>query len=41
MLQRCRDYLGADHMFTLAAATNLINDRRAVGDLVGADGTGS
>lgn len=36
VLQRCRDYLGDDHMFTLTAATNLINDRRAVGDLVGA-----
>jgi tetratricopeptide (TPR) repeat protein len=35
--QRCRDYLGADHMYTLRAATNLINDRRAVGDLTGAE----
>jgi tetratricopeptide (TPR) repeat protein len=36
VLQRYRDYLGADHMFTVTAATNLINDRRAVGDLAGA-----
>ncbi len=35
--QRCRDYLGTDHMYTLRAATNLINDRRAVGDLTGAE----
>ena len=37
MLQRYRDYLGVDHMYTLRAATNLINDRRAVGDLLGAE----
>jgi tetratricopeptide (TPR) repeat protein len=37
LLQRCRDYLGVDHMNTLRAATNLINDRRAVGDLAGAE----
>jgi len=37
VLQRCRDYLGVDHMYTLRAATNLINDRRAVGDLAGAE----
>ena len=37
VLQRCRDYLGADHMYTLRAAANLINDRRAVGDLAGAE----
>jgi tetratricopeptide (TPR) repeat protein len=37
VLQRCRDYLGLDHMYTLRAATNLINDRRAVGDLAGAE----
>jgi tetratricopeptide (TPR) repeat protein len=37
VLQRCRDYLGVDHMYTLRAATNLINDRRAVGDLTGAE----
>jgi tetratricopeptide (TPR) repeat protein len=37
VLQRCRDYLGKDHMYTLRAASNLINDRRAVGDLPGAE----
>jgi len=37
VVQRCRDYLGADHMYTLRAATNLINDRRAVTDLAGAE----
>jgi tetratricopeptide (TPR) repeat protein len=37
VLQRCHDYLGTDHMYTLRAATNLINDRRAVGDLIGAE----
>jgi len=37
VLQRCRDYLGADHMYTLRAAADLINDRRAVGDLAGAE----
>jgi len=37
VLQRYRDYLGVDHMYTLRAATSLINDRRAVGDLVGAE----
>jgi tetratricopeptide (TPR) repeat protein len=37
VLQRCRDYLGPDHMYTLRAATNLINDRRAVGDLAGSE----
>jgi tetratricopeptide (TPR) repeat protein len=37
VLQRCRDYLGPDHMSTLRAATNLINDRRAVGDLARAE----
>ena len=37
VLQRYRDYLGADHIYTLRAATNLINDRRAVGDLAGAE----
>ena len=36
VLQRHRDHLGPDHMNTLAAAVNLINDRRAVGDLAGA-----
>jgi tetratricopeptide (TPR) repeat protein len=37
VLQRCRDYLGEDHMFTLRAAADLINGRRAVGDLAGAE----
>jgi tetratricopeptide (TPR) repeat protein len=36
-LQRYRDYLGADHMYTLRAAADLINNRRAVGDLAGAE----
>lgn len=36
VLQRHRDHLGPKHMNTLAAAVNLINDRRAVGDLAGA-----
>jgi len=37
VLQRCRDYLGVDHMYTLRAAAELINARRAVGDLIGAE----
>jgi tetratricopeptide (TPR) repeat protein len=37
VLQRCRDYLGVDHMYTLRAAADLINGRRAVGDLIGAE----
>jgi tetratricopeptide (TPR) repeat protein len=37
VLQRCRDYLGADHMYTLRSAADLINGRRAVGDLAGAE----
>lgn len=37
VLQRHRDHLGLDHMNTLTAAVNLINDRRAVGDLSGAE----
>ncbi|MGH3192746.1 MAG: FxSxx-COOH system tetratricopeptide repeat protein [Streptosporangiaceae bacterium] len=36
VVQRCREYLGADHMYTLRAAINLVNDRRAVGDLAAA-----
>jgi tetratricopeptide (TPR) repeat protein len=36
-LQRHRSHLGPDHMNTLTAAVNLINDRRAVGDLAGAE----
>jgi tetratricopeptide (TPR) repeat protein len=37
VVQRYRDYLGNDHMNTLQAATNLINARRAVDDLAGAE----
>jgi tetratricopeptide (TPR) repeat protein len=37
VLQRYRDYLGVDHMYTLWAAADLINGRRAVGDLAGAE----
>jgi tetratricopeptide (TPR) repeat protein len=37
VLQRCHDYLGVDHMYTLQAATNLVNDRRAVGYLASAE----
>jgi tetratricopeptide (TPR) repeat protein len=37
VLQRCRDYLGVDHMYTLRAAADLINGRRAVGDLPSAE----
>jgi tetratricopeptide (TPR) repeat protein len=35
-LQRCREYLGEDHMSTLKVASNLINDLRVIGDLDGA-----
>lgn len=37
VLQRYRDYLGIDHTYTLRAAANLINARRAVGDLADAE----
>ena len=37
VLHRFRDYLGVDHAHTLRAAANLINARRAVGDLIGAE----
>ncbi len=40
VVQRYRDYLGRDHVYTLRAATNLINDRRAMGDLVRAEDLG-
>lgn len=40
VVQRCRDYLGQDHTYTLRAAANLINDRRAVGELAGAESLG-
>jgi hypothetical protein len=35
-----RDYLGLDHAHTLRAAANLINDRRAVGELAIAEDLG-
>jgi tetratricopeptide (TPR) repeat protein len=37
VLDRSRNYLGVDHMNTLRVAANLINARRAVGDLAGAE----
>jgi tetratricopeptide (TPR) repeat protein len=37
VVQRYRDYLGLDHAHTLRAAANLINDRRAVGELATAE----
>ena len=40
VVQRYRDYLGPDHLETLRAAANLINDRRAVGDLARAEELG-
>jgi tetratricopeptide (TPR) repeat protein len=40
VVQRYRDYLGPEHTYTLRAATNLINDRRAVGDLLDAEELG-
>jgi Tetratricopeptide repeat len=40
VVQRYRDYLGADHTEALRAAANLINDRRAVGDLASAEELG-
>ena len=40
VVQRYSDYMGPDHTYTLRAATNLINDRRAVGDLVLAEELG-
>ena len=40
VVQRYRNYLGPDHSYTLRAAINLINDRRAVGDLAGAEDLG-
>ena len=41
VVQRCRDYLGLDHTYTLRAAANLINDRRAVGELADAEELGA
>jgi hypothetical protein len=40
VVQRYRDYLGLDHAHTLRAAANLINDRRAVGELAIAEDLG-
>lgn len=40
VVQRYRDYLGLDHPHTLRAAANLINDRRAVGELASAEELG-
>ena len=40
VVQRYRDYLGMDHTYTLRAAANLINDRRAVGELARAEELG-
>jgi len=37
VLQRYRDYLGSDHTSTLRSAADVINARRAVGDLAGAE----
>ena len=37
VFQRYLDYLGPDHTYTLRAAANLINDRRSVDDLAGAE----
>jgi tetratricopeptide (TPR) repeat protein len=40
VVQRYREYLGPDHTYTLRAACNLVNDRRAVGELVRAEELG-
>jgi len=40
VVQRYRDYLGLDHAHTLRAAANLINDRRAWGELAIAEDLG-
>ena len=40
VVQRYRDYLGFDHTYTLRAASNLINDRRAWGELARAEELG-
>jgi hypothetical protein len=40
VVQRYRDYLGLDHTYTLRAAANLVNDRRAVGELARAEELG-
>jgi tetratricopeptide (TPR) repeat protein len=41
VVQRYRDYLGLDHAHTLRAAANLVNDRRAVGELAIAEELGA
>ena len=40
VVQRWRDYVGPDHIETLRAAANLINDRRWAGDLARAEELG-
>lgn len=40
VVQRYREYLSLDHTSTLGAVINLINDRRATGDLTGAEDLG-
>jgi hypothetical protein len=40
VVQRYRDYLGSEHTYTLRAAANLINDRRAWGELARAEELG-
>jgi hypothetical protein len=40
VVQRYRDYLGLEHAHTLRAAVNLVNDRRAVGELAIAEDLG-
>ena len=37
VLQRCRDYLGMEHMYTLKAAIDLINDQARGEDFAGAE----
>ena len=37
VLQRCRDFLGTEHMYTLRAAIDLINAKRAITDFVSAE----
>jgi tetratricopeptide (TPR) repeat protein len=40
VVQGYREFLGPDHTYTIRAATNLINDRRAAGDLARAEELG-
>jgi hypothetical protein len=40
VVQSCLENLGPDHMYTLRAAINLVNDRRAAGDLAAAEELG-